>query len=90
MSHSCEQYYRQVPVRTFDLNQTLYQTIFAQDADNMDVEAVGFGGYRMTFAELKKMWIVWRMHTIRLGSRKEIRWQFAPSVCLLFRKTYWL
>ena len=54
MSYPCEQYYRQTPVRTFDLNKTLYQTVFEQNANNMNSEAIGFLGYRMTFAELKR------------------------------------
>lgn len=41
-------------MRTFDLNKTLYQTVFEQNASNMDVKAIGFLGYTMTFAELKK------------------------------------
>lgn len=32
-----EKYYRKKPVREFDLNQTLYNTIFDQNKNNMDV-----------------------------------------------------
>lgn len=47
-------FYRTKPVRQFDLNQTLYTTVFEQNKNNMDVEAIGFFGKNITFRELKK------------------------------------
>ncbi len=47
-------YHRAIPVRRFDLNQTLYQTVFEQNKNNMDVDAIGFLGKNITFRELKK------------------------------------
>ena len=41
--------YRTKPVRQFDLNQTLYTTVFEQNKNNMDVEAIGFLGKNITF-----------------------------------------
>ena len=47
-------YYRTKPVRHFDLNQTLYATVFEQNKNNMDADAIGFLGKNITFRELKK------------------------------------
>ena len=47
-------YHRTTPVRQFDLNQTLYTTVFEQNKNNMDVDAIGFLGKSITFKELKK------------------------------------
>lgn len=47
-------YYRTKPVRQFDLNQTMYTTVFEQNKNNMDVDAIGFFGKNITFRELKK------------------------------------
>jgi len=47
-------YHRTTPVRQFDLNQTLYTTVFKQNKNNMDVDAIGFLGKNITFRELKK------------------------------------
>lgn len=47
-------YHRTKPVRLFDLNKTLYTTVFEQNKNNMDVDAIGFLGTNITFAELKK------------------------------------
>lgn len=47
-------YHRTTPVRQFDLNQTLYTTVFEQNKNNMDVDAIGFLGTNITFAKLKK------------------------------------
>ncbi|MBQ8546935.1 MAG: AMP-binding protein, partial [Lachnospiraceae bacterium] len=49
-----EIYYRSKPVREFDLNQTLYTTVFEQNKGNMDVDAIGFLGAKFTFRELKQ------------------------------------
>ncbi len=49
-----EQYHRKTPVRIFDLNKTLYDTVLEQNKNNMDSEAIGFLGYSMTFKELFK------------------------------------
>lgn len=49
-----ERYYRTKPVREFDLNQTLYNTIFEQNKNNMNVDAIGFLGSSCTYAELKQ------------------------------------
>ncbi len=46
-------YHRTTPVRQFDLNQTLYTTVFEQNKNNMDVDAIGFLGSNITFRELK-------------------------------------
>ncbi|MBR3833725.1 MAG: acyl--CoA ligase [Lachnospiraceae bacterium] len=46
-------YHRTTPVRQFDLNQTLYTTVFEQNINNMDVDAIGFLGKNITFKELK-------------------------------------
>ena len=48
-----EKYYRSKPVREFDVNQTLYNTIFEQNKGNMYVDAIGFLGYSCTYADLK-------------------------------------
>lgn len=47
-------YHRSTPVRQFDLNQTLYTTVFEQNKNNMDVDAIGFLGKNITFRDLKK------------------------------------
>lgn len=49
-----KKYHRKTPVRTFDLNKTLYDTVLEQNRNNMDSEAIGFLGYSMTFKELFK------------------------------------
>lgn len=49
-----EKYYRTKPVRQFDLEQTLYTTVFEQNKNNMDVDAIGFLGQNITFRKLKK------------------------------------
>ena len=46
-------YHRTTPVRQFDLKQTLYTTVFEQNKNNMDVDAIGFLGKNITFKELK-------------------------------------
>lgn len=48
-----EKYYRKKPVREFDLNQTLYNTIFEQNKNNMDIDAIGFLGANITYNKLK-------------------------------------
>ena len=48
-----EKYYRSKPVREFDLNQTLYNTIFEQNKNNMNVDAIGFLGTNIKFNELQ-------------------------------------
>ena len=49
-----EKYYRNKPVREFDLNQTMYSTVFEQNKENMDIDAIGFLGYRITYRGLKQ------------------------------------
>ena len=49
-----EKYYRKKPVRKFDLNQTLYNTIFEQNKENMNTEAIGFLGTNITYFTLKQ------------------------------------
>ena len=49
-----EKYYRNKPVREFDLNQTMYSTVFEQNKENMDIDAIGFLGYRSTYRGLKQ------------------------------------
>lgn len=53
-SYPQEKYYRKKPVREFDLNQTLYNTIFVQNKDKMDVDTIevpiinGYGNNELT------------------------------------------
>ena len=54
MEQQQSKYHRTTPVRQFDLNQTLYTTVFEQNKNNMDVDAIGFLGKNITFRELKK------------------------------------
>lgn len=49
-----EKYYRNKPVREFDLNQTMYSTVFEQNKENMDIDAIGFLGYSITYRGLKQ------------------------------------
>lgn len=49
-----EKFYRTKPVRVFDLNQTMYNTVFEQNKANMNVDAIGFLGTNITYAELKQ------------------------------------
>lgn len=48
-----EKYYRKKPVREFDLNQTLYNTIFEQNKNNMEIDAIGFLGRNISYDKLK-------------------------------------
>ena len=45
-------YHRVKPVREFDLNQTLYNTIIDQNKKNMDADAIGFLGSKTNYSEL--------------------------------------
>lgn len=47
-----EKYYREKPVREFDLNETLYNTIKSVNKDNLDSDAIGFLGTNITYREL--------------------------------------
>lgn len=49
-----EKYYRNKPVREFDLNQTMYSTVFEQNKENMDIDAIGFLGHSITYRGLKQ------------------------------------
>ena len=47
-------YHREKPVREFDLNQTMYTTIKNLNAENQDLNAIGFLGKNITYCELQK------------------------------------
>lgn len=47
-------YHRIKPVREFDLNQTMYNTVFEQNKDNMNINAIGFLGATISYNDLKK------------------------------------
>lgn len=47
-------YYREKPIREFDMNQTLYQQVFNSNKDNMDYNSIGYFGNYWTFENLKK------------------------------------
>lgn len=47
-------YYREKPIRQFDLNQTLYNNIVSVNKDNMNLDAVNFLGTNISYNELLK------------------------------------
>ncbi|MDD4734451.1 MAG: class I adenylate-forming enzyme family protein [Bacilli bacterium] len=46
-------FYRENPIRDFDVNQTLYQLVFNSNTDNMDYNSLGYFGNIMTYQNLK-------------------------------------
>lgn len=52
MNYNVNKYYREKPVREFDLNKTLYTTIKDVNKDYENLSAIGFLGYNMTYKEL--------------------------------------
>lgn len=47
-------YYREQPIREFDLNQTLYNTIVNVNSNNLDSHAIGFLGTNITYRSMLK------------------------------------
>lgn len=45
-------YHRKKPIREFDLNQTLYNTILNSNQDNMNLDAISFLGTKMSYKDL--------------------------------------
>lgn len=45
-------YYRNKPIREFDLNKTMYETINMYNSDNLNSTAVSFLGYNMKYGQL--------------------------------------
>lgn len=46
-------FYRESPIREFDVNQTLYQLVFNSNLDNMGYNSLGYFGNHLTYQNLK-------------------------------------
>lgn len=53
IENNAMRYYRNKPVKEFDLNQTLYNTILNENKNNMHMDAIGFLGTNITYKQLQ-------------------------------------
>lgn len=45
-------YYREDPIRKINTNETMYRNVWSLNKNNLDIDAIGFLGYKNTFREL--------------------------------------